>query len=142
MRLLVLGGTSLHDGAEHDLGHAAANGKDHGGDQEAQEDVTQEERQNAQRDEAHTCAGLCQHHGNAIVEAIHEACTQEVHQQLDAKVHGDQDGKLGIGDAQLALEHQEQNSNNGVRNGLRDVTDIGRGQRSLVRFTNAHTVSF
>ena len=93
-RLLALRGARLHDRADHHLDQSAARRVQQHRPQKSQVGVRRQLRQNPQPGHAPGAEQVGQYNGPPVPDPVHKPGGQKIHQQLDRKVHGHQQGDL------------------------------------------------
>jgi len=105
---LIVRGAGFHHRAYQDLKEPAAHRIYHDRDQQTRKRVLKHLRQNGQGYQSCRHKDMGKHHGRPVADPVHKPNGNQVHQQLEDKVNGDQHGDLTQGNPITALKGQEQ----------------------------------
>mgnify|MGYP001508440350 CR=1 FL=1 len=75
---------------------------------------------------------VCRNDAGAVADAVYEAGTRQVNQQLDAEIHGHQCCQAGQRDTPRALEGEQQEGDKVIHDRLCDITQVAGIQRMPV----------
>ena len=131
--LLIIGRAGLHDGADQDLQQTAADGVDQNGEKDAHEGIRKTVRKDCQQNQTCTGAHMGQNSRCAVADLIDKDNRQEVDQQLQTEVEGDQHRDLLQGDTVLRLKGQEQQGDEIIDDGLHHIADEAGVDGFIVR---------
>ena len=128
----MVGRARLHDRADEYLRQTASDRVQHDGQQDADKRIGQAEGQDAETYQSDTSHNVCRNDAGAVADAVYEAGTRQVNQQLDAEIHGHQCCQAGQRDAPRALEGEQQEGDKVIHDRLGDITQVAGIQRMPV----------
>jgi len=126
---LILRGAGFHHRADNDFKQPAADGVDHDGDQKPRKRIRQRIRKNGQQDKSCSRSNMRQQNGRAVTDAIQKPRREQINAELNAEIDRDEQRDFRKRDLVRPLEHDEQQRNKVIDDGLHDIADIAAKDR-------------
>ena len=126
---LILRGAGFHHRADNDFKQPAADGVDHDGDQKPRKRIRQRIRKNGQQDKSCSRSNMRQQNGRAVADAVQKPRREQINAELNAEIDRDEQRDFRKRDLVRPLEHDEQQRNKVIDDGLHDIADIAAKDR-------------
>ena len=123
---LIVRRTCFHDGTHQNLQQSAANGIDCHRDQNAHKRVRQKLRQESQRGKPDCRQNVRKDHGCPVTDPVHKGHGNQIDDQLQPEVEGDQHCNFRERNVICALKRQKEQRRKIIDNRLHNISDKTR----------------